>query len=258
MNTVIASSMRVGSTLLCKVLQPMLGVTYESYDFKPRFVITPEAQKKLLEGENQLFKTHSLTPSQLIEPAMNGKLRVVGIRRDFLDTLVSLIMYNRHHRPANKMTVPKEYESFNREFKALDDETYINLFIEANMDYVVKEIATWVRFDRAMMCKNMRVLLYSKAFTNGPRYVAEQLSTHLNIPLSDDVLARVEKNATFHKEGPTGHQRQGFPGEGERIVCQLLKDRIRNIIKSIRKSTRYDQSILGPQVTSGSGAKATD
>jgi hypothetical protein len=238
MNYVVPTFMRCGSTLVTRGICGLLNVKYETFKSKLRWRLSEKESESFVEGNNRVIKTHELVPRDLLDLAMADKVGIISVRRRFLDVLVSYILYSGKKRPASKESIHSTFEEFNKLYKDLPDEVYVNCFIDTRLEFVRKQAKMWLKYDRSFCCKNHVAFDYDTIWTAGHEYMLEKLINTFNLDVDQEDFDRALECCVFEPKGSDSHQRQGIPKDGLRLIDKSLRDQINTIVQQERSKLR--------------------
>ncbi len=238
MNYIIPTFMRCGSTLVTKGLSGLLNVKKEEFKPKLSFKLSKDEIDYFSDMSGRVIKTHRVIPEKFIELAMADKVGVITIRRRLLDVLTSYILYHGKKRAEHEETMLENFERFNKFHSDLDDEAYVNYFIDTNTSFIRDEIKSWLYYDKSIGCKNYVSFNYDTIWNNGPEYVLEKLITTFNLDVDQADFDRALERCEFRPQGSKNHQRQGFPKDGIRLIDKSLRDQLNTIVQQERSKIR--------------------
>ena len=227
----ITTTQRCGSTRLTRMVRAMTGSQNVYVDglqmgfslAGPRHPGAVSALADCLRGQPDIavFKTHDV-PSADFDAvcAALPELRILTVRRDFKDVVVSRYFYMRHHWPTRPDLgpLPGEFVEYLSGIGAAPDREALAALLDARL---LRDWAReWAAFEGAYDTPRALRLEYA-AFLDGTDY--PRLAAFTGLPVRDTKQFTTEQqdetletgrtgNARFHRNGRAGQWRDWFTG----------------------------------------------
>ncbi len=229
MKILVPTFTRVGSTMLCEALSGLISVP----KYKHLQAESPGGQGGISKAvikqiqdypENVVLKTHNFTVRQAL-PAFEvvDGLRIIGIRRDFKDVIVSNLLYQRNCRGAQGLNSPKPVQEMIEAYPQLDDKAWMNLVIDTKRKYVEGQMRRWMQFQHVVGgMERIYQVEYELAVNNKEAFVDELIDRLCLEPSEkqrDDAIERIKIDVMAEKynhkaSGKTvPFVRTGIPGD---------------------------------------------
>lgn len=232
MKYIVATHMRVGSTLIADALSTLLGIQWESLDFS--HVIG----KKLSGDELGLFKhtitkTHSAPAVDLSYLDDNG-FCVIYARRNYMDTLVSRLLYEKNVRTKEKLPLHPTLQDVLNEFPGITDSAFCNLVVESKENFVLEDLQLWRWFTHTVIRHNTVCINYDKCCDSVNTVIAKLLpfveTTPAKIKQAKENLSLLNMQSRY----TPGFVRSGTVGSAQTILDNPAKAKL---IKHINQIT---------------------
>lgn len=249
MKFIVPTHVRVGSTWVCHVLESLLNTTYKHLplDRSPGYRLTRSDTEKVLECEAQVIKTHDLLPSEAstivreYENEYKGgdkkreEYYVVAIRRNFFDTFLSQLMYERHVRTAEGLPVTEQLHRVLSRWPEIPDRAFVNFVVETQTDWVREEIDKWLMYNQRVMVDKVIDINYDKVAQNTAAVVDKFVP--IIQPTKEQYDKAVEENsfARIKARHKKGFVRTGTPGGWKNFYDQPTINLINNHIDNRKK-----------------------
>lgn len=238
MKFIIPTYLRVGSTWVSHALKSLL-----TYAGEIAFVVYPEhclgikANDTELDlfrlSESDIVKTHSFLPVDLMGLLNEQDVYIVCCRRNFYDTLVSRVLYERYVRTAQGLALNPVIANLVSVYPSIPDDAFINLLIDTHPLWVEKEIKIWRMFDHVITHERVITLSYDR-LNGDTESLVYALNRYVRAPAS--VVSSTITEASFtsmQSKYDTGFIREGIIGGHKRYLDQESIQWIKNKLSII-------------------------
>lgn len=245
MKFVVATYMRVGSTWVCEALNGLLQqkeryAVVTSRTLEAGMSATKEELNDLCSIKSPVVKTHIYTPSDLlklderfIKP--EDKPYVISVHRDFLDALVSRVLYERHVRPAQKLPSDPIIQSLLDRYPTITDAGLISLLVETQSIFLLKQIRLWRLFDQTIANPYVIAVPY-KQIVESPDTLLRRFNQI--ICATSDVVESTTKSlslSNMKKKHTEGFVRRGAIGDHKLYLDDDSRNWIRQEIRKLNQ-----------------------
>ncbi len=162
---------RVGSTLVCHALQGLLGlnkpyVQHADRQHKPGVEATEGQLASLMQIDYPIVKTHDYAPVDILRLLEQEDTYIVVCKRDFKDTLLSLILYEKNVRSDEGLSLSPGLKTYTTLYPDITDAALVNLLIEGQPEYIRKALRDWKLFTHTIVHQRVIVVDYDKICSN--------------------------------------------------------------------------------------------
>ena len=245
MKYVVATYTRVGSTWVADVLACLTGLSVKPLAIEHELGVTvPQATvKRIVELPDAVYKTHNFTMHDAI-PLMEAGIGIVNVQRNFYDTIVSLLLYCKDVRTKQGLDNVPPVQSLIDEFgNELEDDEFINLFIESRDTYLRECIRDWHLFAHVVSAINAQTINYDDVSGDTMRVVKALQSILPEAPTNEAIKLVKEQCSlgSMKKNYAKGHVRRGQSGAWQQILDDISATRIKNLVSQIRQKKTYNE-----------------
>lgn len=175
MKYVVTSYMRVGSTMVVEALAALLGVnwTYVDLQHPDGSKLSEENVKKIIEAKG-VVKLHDAPAMDIVKSV--PEVMAITVKRNFKDTLVSRILYERHNRYAKGEVALKSITRLLELYPNITDAALCNLYVETQEKEIKKEFFIWQRYCHTVVSSQVLVIDYDR-FSQHPDKLIARLMT---------------------------------------------------------------------------------
>lgn len=244
MKILVPTFLRVGSTWVSEMLCGLVGQE-RRYDFiacDTRWPNTPLSEKELdlfRNAEGPIIKTHRFAPFHLLS-LLTEEFKIVVVRRNLYDTLVSLILYEKNTRMREGLEVSHGTQRLLTTYPTITDKAFINLLIDQETAWLTQTIRYWLLFDRPIAADGVLVFNYDK-MANNPLAAVQKLNTLTRSTSS--VIETVVKETSFEKmkrRHNEGFVRKGKVGGYRKWLDEGTRRKIKQIEQWAREM-KYEE-----------------
>lgn len=239
MKVFILSYPRSGALCVSRMVEKLTGLTTSRIALPvhlPGIAVGANEITYLNSLPEGIYTSQLITPTDIAPPLIGNKNHFfIGIHRDFQDVLLSELLYLR-----TTFRKSAEVNFFDKRWNFLDNNTWVNLFIEANPKWLKNRVRHYKAFQKKLWASNATTLRYEK-FVDSPDDTIKHLSTFLNQPLDFDTLESVLQYSSIpasriaigddKQQSGKGHIRFGRSGMGELFFDDAIKTRIELALK---------------------------
>ena len=203
MKIYVATSARVGSTWVCNVLGALMDTEYVHMpsDRSVGDPLTKEDEELVFSYGQPLIKTHDYTPAELLAIDEGENVLAVSVRRNFFDTLLSQILYERNVRSKQDLPITPAYKTVFDRWPDAPDEAIVNLIIETQTTQVAAAALSWSKFNRLSVQARIVQVNYDKIARDTPALI-EKFS-HILKPTKEQIDKALEGGDFYNAEKRT-------------------------------------------------------
>lgn len=196
---IVTSWLRVGSTLVCEILRSLMQrpIAAEYLDVEREYnsAISDEEKEKILNLDPQLIKTHCYSAKELVS-VVPKSTTVIAVRRNFYDTIVSYILYNRHVRLQQGLYIDPRIVDVIRENPDMPDDVFVNYLVETKQQWVVDSLKHWNEHAIAVIASNCIMIDYDEVCDKIPDLV---LALNKLVKAKKSIVELTQEKLAFDK-----------------------------------------------------------
>lgn len=236
MKYIVTSYMRTGSTLVTEVIAKLTGKKWEYVDMRHldgNCLNTENVEK--IKAAGDVVKVHGASALDLLLSLPDHI--VVCVKRNFKDTLVSRILYERHNRYEKGQNCSKPIERLVSIYPLINDAALCNLYVETQEEEIKREFLLWQKYSHIVVSPRVVTVDYDY-FANEPNQLMSRL-----VPVVESTEDRQrEAMGCFSRKYMEAKHGKSFLSFGQPGQHRILldQDSIQSIDR-ITKKIKYNQ-----------------
>lgn len=232
MKYIVPTTTRVGSSLICEVLSHLTSqeINHCEFDHPIGQKVSETNLAKLLATPGIVKTTSAYAPDFLLLP---GDFHIISIQRQLLPTICSQLLFYKNVLRRDNLPIPAAVKRVLNSLGQVDDIGFLNLFIEANQEWVLDEARKWRRSNAVVLSRKMTQVKFEKVCQN-PKELVKNLGRL--VEASSAQIQKAEEAAQFNtmrKKFSEGTLRSGGLENYEKLLDDASKAVIQRVLAQV-------------------------